>query len=190
MRIAGILLAAGAATRFGGDKLLARLPDGTAVGARSAMNLLAVVPDVIAVLRPGDDALGRALGAAGARTTVCPDAETGMGASLAHAVRAADGADAYVVALADMPWIAAESIRRVVAALESGSALVVPRYRQQRGHPVGFGSAHRDALLALSGDSGARSLIASATDIHWIDVDDPGVVRDIDVRADLEKGVS
>ena len=185
MRLAGVLLAAGAGVRFGGGKLLARLPDGGTIGGRSAANLRAVVPHVIAVLRPGDDALASELAALGARTTVCVDADTGMGASLAHGVRSAGDVDAYVVALADMPWIAADSIARVVGALEAGHALVVPRYRGQRGHPAGFGAAHRDALLALSGDAGARSLIAGATDIHWIDVDDPGIVRDVDVRADL-----
>ena len=185
MRIAGILLAAVAGIRFGGGKLSARLPDGTTLGARAAANLRAVVPEAIAVLRPGDDALAVELAAAGARITFAADADTGMGASLAHGVREAGAADAYLVALADMPWIDAATIRSVVAALEAGSSLVVPRYRRQRGHPVGFGAAHRDALLGLSGDSGARALIAGATDIHWIDVEDSGVVRDVDVRADL-----
>ena len=185
MRIVGILLAAGAAVRFGGGKLLARLPDGSSIGSRSAANLSAVVPEVIAVVRPGDEALAQALAATGASVTPCADADSGMGASLAHGVKEAGGADAVVVALADMPWIAADSIARVAAALALGHPLVVPRYRQQRGHPVGFGSAHRAALLALTGDSGAKSILAGAAGIHWIDVDDPGVVRDVDVPADL-----
>jgi molybdenum cofactor cytidylyltransferase len=185
VRIAGILLAAGAGARFGGGKLLARLPDGATIGARAAANLRGAVSDVIAVVRPGDDALMREMTEAGAVATVCADADTGMGASLAHGVRIAGDVDAYLVALADMPWITADSLRRVVAGLDAGHPLVVPRYRQQRGHPVGFGAVHRDALLALSGDTGARALIAGATDIHWVDVDDPGVVRDVDVPADL-----
>jgi molybdenum cofactor cytidylyltransferase len=188
MRIAGILLAAGSGSRFGGDKLLAPLPDGTPIGVRSASNLAAVLPDTIAVVRPGDAALGRALAAAGVRVTACADAHTGMGASLAHAVGEAGVADGYVIALADMPWISAGTLRGVADALACGAPIVVPRYRGQRGHPVGFGAGYRDALLRLTGDAGARSILAAATGIRWLEVEDPGTLRDVDVPADLSEG--
>lgn len=186
MHIVGILLAAGAATRFGGGKLLARI-DGVAIGRRACANLLAVTPSMIAVVRPGDESLAAELAAAGARVTVCADAATGMGASLAHGTRAAAaaGADAIIVALADMPWIARATYDAVTAALAAGHTLVVPRLRQERGHPVGFARAHFAALSGLAGDGGARAIIAAAPHIHWIDVDDPGVIRDVDTPADL-----
>jgi molybdenum cofactor cytidylyltransferase len=187
MRVAGILLAGGSGSRFGGGKLLARLPDGTPIGVRSAANLVAALPDTIAVVPPGDNALAAALAAAGVRVSVCPDAGTGMGASLAHGVAAAGDADGYVIALADMPWIAEATTRAVADTLRSGAAIVVPRHRGQRGHPVGFGAVHRAALRALTGDAGARSLLANATDIRWLEVDDPGVLRDVDVPADLDR---
>jgi molybdenum cofactor cytidylyltransferase len=181
----GILLAAGAGTRFGGGKLLAKLADGTTVGRRACANLVAAVPDVIAVVRPGDDELAEELAAAGARVTVCPDAQAGMGASLAHGVRAAGDADAVMIALADMPWIRPETFRAVAAELRRGEQLVVPRHQGKRGHPVGFGRAHRPALTVLGNDDGARELIARATGIRWIDIDDPGALRDVDTPADL-----
>src|SRR5512141_2870170 len=186
MRIVGILLAAGAASRFGGAKLLAALPDGAPVGVRAASNLVAVVPETLAVVRPGDDALAAALGAAGVRVTLCPDAHTGMGASLAHGVREAGAADGYVIALADMPYIARDTIAQVATALRGGAAIVVPRHAQRRGHPVGFGAAHREALMRLSGDTGARALLAG-DDVQWLDVDDPGMLKDIDTPADLPR---
>ena len=185
MRIAGILLAAGAGTRFGGAKLLAPLADGTSVGRRACANFVAAVADVIAVVRPGDDALAGELAAAGARVTICPDARAGMGASLAHGVRAAGDADAVMIALADMPWIQPGTFGAVAAGLRRGEQLVVPRHQGRRGHPVGFGRAHFAALGALGNDEGAREIIAGATGICWVDVDDPGVLRDIDVPADL-----
>lgn len=185
MRIAGILLAAGAAKRFGGDKLLARLDDGTTIGRRSCTNLLASVSEVIAVTRAGDDALTQELVAAGARVTVCPDAAAGMGASLAHGVRTAADVDAVIVALADMPWIRASTLAAVAGELRRGESLVVPRYHGARGHPVGFARVHFAALAALGNDEGARELIAQSGDIRRIDVDDPGVLRDVDVPADL-----
>ena len=186
MRIAGILLAAGAATRFGGGKLLAKVADGTTVGRGACANLVAVVPDVIAVVRPGDDELAGELAAAGATVTVCPGAQAGMGASLAHGVRAAGDVDAVLIALADMPWIRPETLAAVAAELRQGEQLVVPRFRDRRGHPVGFGRVHFAALTALGNDEGAREVIAKATGIRWIDVDDPGVLRDVDVPGDLD----
>jgi len=187
MRVAGILLAAGSGSRFGGDKLLARLSDGTAIGVRAAANLVTAIPSSIAVVRPDDAVLAAALAAAGIHIVHCADAHAGMGASLAHAVRMTDpDVDGYVVALADMPWIETETIRRVAAAITREDSIVVPRHAGQRGHPVGFGRGHRAALLASTGDAGARSLLtAAAASIEWLEVDDPAIVRDVDVPADL-----
>ncbi len=187
MRIAGILLAAGAGTRFGGGKLLARLDGGSTIGGRACANLLAAVSKVFAVVRTGDDELARELAATGALTTVCADAHSGMGASLAHGVQMAGAgdADAVLVALADMPWIRPATLAAVAAELRRGRALVVPRYQGRRGHPVGFARVHFPELTRLGNDEGARDLIATAANVCWIDVDDPGVLRDVDVPGDL-----
>jgi molybdenum cofactor cytidylyltransferase len=190
----GILLAAGRGARFGGAKLLAPLPAashgvaaGTAVGAASALHLLAALGDVIAVVRPGDSLLHDALAATGARVVVCPRADQGMGASLACGVAAAPEGASYIVALADMPWIAPAAIARVVQALGEGASIAAPAYRGERGHPVGFAQWHRAFLLALSGDEGARALVATnPAAVTAIAVDDAGVVRDVDRPADLE----
>jgi molybdenum cofactor cytidylyltransferase len=184
--IVGILLGAGSASRFGGAKLLATLPDGTTVGVAALRNLLAAVDSVIAVVRPGDDTLANAMLASGARVTVCPDAGDGMGASLAWGVRAAPVAAGWLVALADMPWIQPLTIKRVADAVRNGAALVAPRYRDARGHPVGIAAKFYGELATLSGDEGARRLVASHTALlELVAVDDAGVVRDVDTPADL-----
>ena len=189
MRIVGILLAAGAGVRFGGGKLLARLPDGAMVGERACRNLVAAIPEVIAVVRPGENVLVQVLEAAGARVETCHEAVAGMGASLVHGVRAAIAsaqADAVVIALADMPWIRSDTLAAVVAALARGRQVVVPLHQGKRGHPVGFGSNHFAALAMLRDDEGARDVIAFADSVHRIDVDDPGILRDVDTPADLD----
>ena len=191
-RVIGILLAGGAGKRFGGGKLLATLADGTPVGARAAATLIAVLPDTIAVVRPGDEALAAMLRDAGAFVSVCPASVEGMGASLAHGIAVADAASTgyaigYVVALADMPWISAETIDRVARAIEEGAPIAVPRYQGKRGHPAGFGNAYRGDLLGLSGDTGAKALIDAASDIRWIDVEDAGIIADVDVPVDLAR---
>ena len=190
MRIAGILLAAGAGARFGGGKLLAKFADGTTVGRRACANLVAAVADVIAVVRPGDDELAQELAAAGARVTVCPNAQAGMGASLAHGVEAARNAGGWVIALGDMPRIRPDTIKLVAQALNDGAEIVAPAYRGERGHPVGFSARFRSELTALSGDSGARAVLERHQDkIRLIECDDPGVMFDIDRRDDLGRAV-
>jgi molybdenum cofactor cytidylyltransferase len=83
-----------------------------------------------------------------------------------------------------MPWIEAQTIEAVARALDGGTSLVAPYYRGKRGHPVGFGRAHREALGTLDGDAGARSLLA-LNPVRRIDVDDPNILRDVDFPADL-----
>lgn len=184
--ITGILLAAGAGTRFGGGKLLHPLADGVAIAAHAARNLLAALPDVVAVARPGDFPLYDLLEQEGCRVTVCHEAARGMGVSLAHAVNFARDADAWVIALADMPRISPETIGKVVRALEKGAALAAPVYRGERGHPVGFGARFRDELTRLSGDRGAREILErNEAALRLIECDDPGILVDIDRRQDL-----
>ncbi|AXE95901.1 nucleotidyltransferase family protein [Paraburkholderia sp. 22099] len=184
----GVLLAAGLGSRFDPDgmhnKLLARMRDGTPVAHEAAHRLLAVVPRVVAVVRPGSDALARLLNDAGCEVVFAPAAERGMGASLAAGIEASDDAEGWIVALADMPRIAVTTIEALARALDGGASLVAPFYEGQRGHPVGFGVAHRDALLKLDGDAGARSLLMSQH-VTRLDVDDPGILRDVDTPEDL-----
>src|SRR5512142_1495179 len=193
MRIVGILLAAGRATRFGGDKLLAPLVQGaadvapgTAIGVASALHLVAALPRSLAVVRPGDAGLAAVLRATGLSIVECDNADEGMGASLACGVAASRDADGWIVALADMPWIASSTILAVAQALEHGDDLAAPYYQGRRGHPVGFARRHYAALAALGGDFGARAVVEGARDrLVPIDVTDPGVVRDVDRPGDL-----
>jgi molybdenum cofactor cytidylyltransferase len=186
--IAGILLAAGAGSRFGGEKLLHPLEDGVAIAAHAARSLLSATPDVIAVVRWGDFPLYDMLEQEGCQVTMFQGAAHGMGASLAHGVAQARGADGWVVALADMPRISPETTRRIVAALEEGALAAAPVRKGERGHPVGFGAALRDELLALDGDQGARAVVERHRDkVKLIECDDPGIFYDIDRKTDLQR---
>lgn len=189
-RSAGVLLAAGRAERFGGAKLHTPLlggPDaGLAIGVAACRHLASAVDVVIAVVRSGDDAIAAAFEHEGARVVVARHADEGMGVSLAAGVEAESDASGYVVALGDMPWIEASTIFRVVQALAKGASIVAPVYRGERGHPVGFARTYRAQLLALRGDEGARAILAAHPNaLTLIDVEDPGVVRDVDTPADL-----
>ncbi|MGH8619935.1 MAG: nucleotidyltransferase family protein [Burkholderiales bacterium] len=186
MNLTGILLAAGSGSRFGGDKLLAVLPDGTPLAVAAVRALHAVLPEVIAVVRPGDTRLAAVLAAEGVRVIECPNAATGMGASLAWGVKHAPAAEGWVVGLGDMPFVQPQTVAMVAAVLAAGAALAAPVYQGRRGHPVGFTAAYRAALAALSADAGARDILTDAgAALTLIEVDDPGLLRDVDVPADL-----
>jgi molybdenum cofactor cytidylyltransferase len=186
--IGALLLAAGSSERFGSDKLLAALPDLQPIAAATAATLVLAVARVVAVVRPGSDALREALERCGAETVVCPNASEGMGTSLAWGVATASDWDGWIVALADMPFVQTRTVRAVAQAIAAGAHIAAPRYRGQRGHPVGFGRHHREALLDLRGDRGARDILAAAGDqIRLVDCDDPGVIEDIDTPFDLPR---
>lgn len=136
------------------------------------------------VLRQGSERLGEmtALGVRyGFDTLVVPS--NGMGDSLSAAVRATSTAAGWLIALGDMPWISARTHSRVADAMTAGHA-VVPLYQGKRGHPVGFDAAYAQALMALSADHGGRGVLGQGR-VTPIEVDDPGVLRDVDLPEDL-----
>lgn len=185
--IIGILLAAGSGSRFGGDKLLHPLDDGSPIAVAAARSLTTACERTLAVLRPGSEALAALLATAGCEIVVCDEADLGMGHSLAAGVRAAPEAAGWLIALADMPFIQPASHCSVVAALRAGASVAAPSYQNRRGHPVGFAAPWYESLIALRGDSGARALLAAATGpITLHPVDDPGVLRDVDRKSDLD----
>lgn len=113
----------------------------------------------------------------------------GMGDSIAAAVRATRAAAGWLVLPGDLPLVQPATLRQVAQALAGGAEVVVPLYRGERGHPVGFSAACGEALAALSGAKGAAAVVKvhRATELA---VDDDGVLVDIDTveaLADAER---
>ena len=156
------------------------------IAAQSARILRLELARVVAVVRPGSEALAEALKNEGCEIVVCENAADGMGASLACAARTAGAAEAYIVALADMPFLRRTTIAAVRDALASGAKLAAPYFRARRGHPVGIAKAFYKDLLTLRGDTGAKKVLADNEHaIVKIPVGDPGAIRDIDTPGDL-----
>ena len=186
--VIGILLAAGSAKRFGAHKLLHPLPDGVSIGVAAARALLQAAPNSIAVVQPGDHALIDALTQTGIKIVENTQADEGMGTSLATGVNATSYADSWLITLADMPWVQPLTITALVDRLKNGASMVAPVYQGQRGHPVGFSARWRDSLRELSGDKGARNLIANnLNELELITTEDAGVLKDIDHLRDLNR---
>jgi molybdenum cofactor cytidylyltransferase len=102
----------------------------------------------------------------------------GMGDSIACGVAATPDAHGWLILPADLPLIQPHTLLAVAEALQQ-HAVVVPRYEGQQGHPVGFAPPCRETLLQLTGDQGARSVVAQHT-VCRLDVDDEGCVLDVD----------
>jgi len=142
----------------------------------------------VVVVRGEGDALTSHPGFDGFEMLACAAARHGMGHSLAAGVAAAPQAAGWLIALADMPYIAPATYDAVVAALRAGAALAQPSFQGAPGHPVGFASRWFEDLVALTGDAGARELVRSNARLRTLcAVDDPGILQDVDVPGDLEQ---
>jgi molybdenum cofactor cytidylyltransferase len=111
----------------------------------------------------------------------------GMGDSIAAAVHATRDAPGWLILPGDLPLVRSETLRAVAAALQHHS-VVLPHYRGQRGHPVGFGPICRAALLLLHGQQGAAAVVRAQALVNapaQLELDDPGIVIDVDTTQDL-----
>ena len=184
--IAGVLLAAGASRRFGSPKLLQPLAGGTPMALASARALRGGTDRLIAVIRPEDEALARLFADHDVPVLPCPESSQGMGRSIACGVRASAEADAWIIALADMPFIQKGTIQGVAELLRDGAVLAAPLYAGRRGHPVGFSRSLGSSLCKLEGDEGAQGIVAQHLDgLRLYPCSDSGVHRDIDTPEDL-----
>ena len=190
-----IVLAAGASSRFSGGKLLA--PWGKGVLLDGALATAFAAPArFVSVVWGADD---RIPAAAEAFATRIGDADRlrlvraerhaeGMAESLKAGVAslAPDSAGGFVF-LGDMPRIAPAIARRLADALGQGALAAAPVFDGRRGHPVLFSTALFPALLALSGDRGAASVLAGLGDrLAMVAAPDDGVLFDVDRPEDLD----
>ncbi|TDM09163.1 MAG: molybdopterin-guanine dinucleotide biosynthesis protein MobA [Ideonella sp. MAG2] len=106
----------------------------------------------------------------------------GMGDSIAAGVAARPSAAGWLMLPADMPLLLPRTIRQVAEALKR-HAVAFAQVQGRRGHPVGFSGELYADLVALSGDEGARRILARYP-AHAVDVDDVGSLQDIDTQDD------
>ena len=127
-----------------------------------------------------------------AHHVVRPDAHesagAGMGDSIAAGVRATPDASAWLILPADLPLIRSDTLRAIAFAPPCG--VTVPRYHGEQGHPVRFDAICGPDLLELKGNNGAAHVLraqAAINSIAFVDVDDAGVVTDIDTLEGLHR---
>ena len=182
--IGGLVLAAGAATRFGAPKQLAEL-DGMPLLEHVLRTMTsALVGRVVVVLGSAADEIGAAVNLHGADPLVCTRWEEGQAASLACGLAELASCEAVVVTLGDQPRMSADAIRRVIGA-RGGAVAVRATYNGEPGHPVLLEPELFEALRDVSGDKGARNLLLSVPVLD-VPCDDLGGGEDVDTPAELD----
>ena len=107
----------------------------------------------------------------------------GMGDSIAAAVRATSDAAGWLILPGDLPLVQSTTLRAVAAALSAAVHAAQPRFRGERGHPVGFAAACFAQLSALEGNLGAAPVLRALREagaVTDVEVDDIGIVTDVD----------
>ena len=187
MKAAGLVLAAGAGTRFGGPiKQLADLRGRPLLEyAIEAMNAVPALDPVWVVLGHAWGEVMKHVDFLDAGILVCEDWERGQSYSLRHGVAAIPDADAAVVTLGDQPFITPPVIAGALDRLEGYDA-VRAVYRGVPGHPVVLGRRVLDAVGELDGDVGARELLARFRVRRW-EAGHLASATDIDTQEELSK---
>jgi len=184
--IAAIVLAAGSATRFGSCKQLAPI-DGKPM-LQHVLELLRTtrIDRTVVVLGAHATEIRAAVRFDRERIVLNPEHAEGLSTSIRAGLRDLD-ADAALIVLGDQPFVAAETIDRVIAEhARTRADIVIPTHQGRRGNPVLIDRALFAEVEALRGDVGFRALFAEhAGAIVTVETDDRGILRDVDAPHDL-----
>ncbi len=184
-----VVLAAGRGSRFAGQshKLVQNLGSASVLGQTIGHAIQSRLPVVVVTTQPLAAEATRWV--ARRDVVVLPEVGSpgsgplGMGFSIAAGVAARSDGGGWLVLPGDMPLVRPSSLVRVAQGLAQ-HAVVFAQHRGRRGHPVGFAAELFSELVQLTGDEGARRLMARYPS-QGIELDDPGVLVDVDTQDDL-----
>lgn len=190
--VTGLILAAGNSIRFGNKNKLLSIIDEQPLIAHS-INSLQGCDQILVIIRGQGKQDYKELSDiheiaanSGAKIVINSDAAQGMSTSIIAGVNASKSTGGWCILPADMPFIQVATCNEVIKSLKQGFKIAAPYYQSKRGHPVGISRKYLQQLLALRGDTGARSILNQyANDIRQLHVDDSGIIKDIDVEKDL-----
>jgi molybdenum cofactor cytidylyltransferase len=179
-----VVLAAGKSQRFGDDKRQVKNNQGQTLLDLTLESIPSHFKQRVLVLHPGDEAIATEY-ESGWEIIHAEFAEYGMGHSIAAAVTHISDCTGILIALADMPLVLPATYT-LLADAGKPDRIVVPFFEQRRGNPVMIGSDFFAQLADLKGDSGARQLMQQYPElVVRLDVNDPGILRDVDIPAEL-----
>ena len=183
--VAILILAAGQSRRMGSqNKLLAEINGKPMLRHTAEQALKSRAAAVFAVTGHEREKIQPLLDEMGIPALHNPDYANGLSSSLKTGFRALAGKfEGILVCLGDMPLITAELFNTLIEAFdrEEGRAIVVPTYQGKRGNPVLIASSFEADILAITGDIGAKSLIAENEPMVFnVEVGDNSIFADID----------
>ncbi len=184
-----IVLAAGGGFRFtgAGHKLAQPMRDSTVLGTTLDQVVSCRLPAIVITTAALADLAARHV--ASRDVIVLPQVDSnspeplGMGYSIAAGVAARANSPGWLILPADMPLVQPSTLLAVASQLEHHAAAFA-QYRGRRGHPVGFSAELYSELIVLSGGDGAKRLLSRYPAVA-VEVDDRGVLLDIDTESDL-----
>ncbi len=190
MKIAAIVLAAGRSSRMAPrNKLLERL-DGEAIVALVARTAIASDAKPVVVVT-GFEAERVAAALRGLNLTIVHNGAfaEGLSTSLKTGLKALPpNCDGALILLGDMPKIDSSALDALVAAFATRDSICVPVHEGQRGNPILWGASYFPEMLAITGDVGAKRLIARHADrVIEVPVASPGIFADVDTPSDLAR---
>lgn len=177
-----LIMAAGLSRRYGSDKRFARINDQYmiqhAINALSKANLTFKL-----VCRPDDMDTSFFQQFTTGQCIVSHNHHQGIGASISAGIQSIQADYSHcLICLADMPYIKAQTYQAIAAHCQTEKALaVIPRYQNTTGNPVAISAKLYKDFIQLSADKGGKAILQQYHQhTKLLDVDDPGILQDID----------
>ena len=180
-----LVMAAGFSRRFGSDKRLALLKSGQRIISETVNNIASAKLDYRIVIKPSDVDVFSTLFPA-EQLIIVNNSEQGMGHSIAEGLSAIkNDCSSCLICLADMPFILPATYQKIAASMSAYDA-VLPFYQGVKGNPVAINQSLYPQFLQLDGDVGGQYILRSdSINLLKLEMDDPGVLQDIDTPSDL-----
>jgi molybdenum cofactor cytidylyltransferase len=189
-KVAAVVLAAGRSSRFGqGNKLLERVGDEAIVARVARAAIESGAHPVVLVTGFEASRVTAAIGDLAVIIAHNPAYAEGLSTSLKTGLKALlANCDGTLILLGDMPEIATADLAALIAAFAGRDSICVPVHQGKRGNPILWGAAYFAEMMALTGDAGAKPLIARHAE-HVVEVPagSPGIFADVDTQADLAR---
>lgn len=189
MKPAGIILAAGESSRMGRDKALLPYGDSTFLSRLISIFHPRVDPLIVVLGHHATEIAASLAPLGGLKVAINADYKRGMLTSLQAGLRAIPSdASQVMFTLVDHPAVSEATIDRLIREFSSsGRMLAIPRQGERRGHPVLLARQVAEEILSLPTESSAKDVIRGHRDeTLFVDVDDAGILRDIDLPSDYD----
>lgn len=188
-----MILAAGESKRMGEPKLLLPFGNKTIIETVIANATSSKADGTLVVLGSGWERIEKKIKKFRVKITVNPNFKTGMLSSVHCGLKALpEDAQAFLVLLGDQPAVSTKVINEIIDAYKrTRKGIVLPVYRNDRGHPVVIDLKYRNEVEQLSPEVGLRSLVYNhPEDIQEVEVKTSSILQDIDNPEDYKKELS